>query len=156
MKGVEQLECTTVARWSMLKFIRNLVACSVIHYPGVSHRTFLFQLSRTKDMRSIRFTRPLNQIEQTKNIRIEKNRMLYIRMSSIEFGHRTLGSGTLYKKNTNGTKSFNWSSFETAKAIWSFGSFHYCISIFWVNSKYWLFPAKSVPRKNINSSTLEA
>ena len=34
---------------------------------------------------------------------LKKNRMLYTRMSSIEFGHWTLGSGTLYKKNTNGT-----------------------------------------------------
>ena len=46
-------------------------------------------------MSSIQFTRPLNQIEQTKNIRIEKNqmfslnvsdhvRMFYFRTSSIE------------------------------------------------------------------------
>ena len=42
MKGIEELECTTVARWSILKFIRNIVACSIIHYPGVSHRTFGF------------------------------------------------------------------------------------------------------------------
>ena len=90
--------------------------------------------------------RPLNQMELTKNIRIDKNRMLYIRTSSIEFGHLT--KWNCLHKLTNGTKSFNWSSVETAKAIWSFSSFR-CISIFWVNSKYWLFPVKSVPRKNI-------
>ena len=48
------------------------------HYPGVSHRTFGF---RTHDMSSIQFTRPLNQIEQTKNIRIEKNQMFSLNVS---------------------------------------------------------------------------
>ena len=41
MKGIEELECTTVV--VILKFIRNLVACSINHYLGVSHRTFGFQ-----------------------------------------------------------------------------------------------------------------
>ena len=53
----------------------------------------VFEPSRTKDMSSIQFTvfkRPLKQIEQIKNIRIEKkNWMLYFRKSSIEFGHQT-------------------------------------------------------------------
>ena len=84
----------------------------------------VFEPSRTKDMSSILFTvfkRSLNQIEQIKSIRIEKqNWMLYFRKSSIGFGHQTKWSSL--QKNTNGTKSSR-SSVETAKAIWSLVSF---------------------------------
>ena len=88
-------------------------------------------------MSSIQFTRPLNQIEQTKkysnwkksNVQFQcfkKNlwdqvRMFSFRTSSIEFGHRTKWNSL--QKNTSGTKSSSWSSVETAKAIWSFVSF---------------------------------
>ena len=74
----------------------------------------VFELSRTKDMSFIQFTRPLNQIEQTKNIRTEKKsnvqsdcfkknlcdqvRMFYFRTSSIEVGRDIERSGTLYRK----------------------------------------------------------
>ena len=61
--------------------------------------------------------------------------------------HRTVGFPALsnerhwtkwnsLQKITNGTKSFNWSIVETAKAICRFGSFYCCISLFWVNSRY--------------------
>ena len=85
----------------------------------------VFESSRTKDISSIQFTvfkRPLNQIEQIKNIPKfwKKNWMLYFRKSSIEFGHQTEWSSL--QKNKNGTKSSR-SSVETAKAIWSFVSF---------------------------------
>ena len=153
MKGIEELECTTVARWSW-NFLEALsyVLSTITRVYHIERS--VFELSRTKDMSSIQFTRPLNQIELTKNIRVEKNRMLYFRPSSTELGHRT--KWNCLQKITNGTKSFNGSSAETVEAIWRFGFFHYCISIFWVNSKYWLFPGKSVPRKNINSLSLEA
>ena len=94
MKGVEEFECTTVV--VILKFIRNLVACSMDHYPGVSHRTFGFRtLSNDRRHEFDTLTPSFNQIEQTKNIRIEKNqmfslnvsdhvRMFYFRTSSIE------------------------------------------------------------------------
>ena len=65
MKGVEEFECVAVA--VILKFIRNLVACSMNHYPGVSHRTFGFRtLSNDRRHEFDTLTRPLNQIEQTK------------------------------------------------------------------------------------------
>ena len=63
-------------------------------------------------MSSIQFTRPLNQIEQTKNIRIEKNQMFSLNVSRKPSGTRlecfifervrlSLAierSGTLYRK----------------------------------------------------------
>ena len=72
----------------------------------------VFGLSRTKDMSSIQFTRPLNQIEQTKNIRIEKNQMFSLNVSRKTSGTRLEcfifervrlslvieRSGTLYRK----------------------------------------------------------
>ena len=72
----------------------------------------VFELSRTKDLSSIQFTRPLNQIEQTKNIRIEKNQMFSLNVSRKTSGTRleciifervrlSLAierSGTLYRK----------------------------------------------------------
>ena len=122
----------------ILKFIRSLVACSMNHYPGVSHRTFGFRtLSNDRRHEFDTRTRPLNQIEQTKkysnwkksNVQskcFKKNlwdqvRMFYFRTSSIEFGHRTKWNSL--QKNTSGTKSSSWSSVETSKVIWSFVSF---------------------------------
>ena len=72
----------------------------------------VFELSRTKDLSSTQFTRPLNQIEQTKNIRIEKNQMFSLNVSRKTSGTRleciifervrlSLAierSGTLYRK----------------------------------------------------------
>ena len=60
----------------------------------------VFKQTWTKDMSSMQFMRPLNQIELTKNIRIDKNRLLYIRTSSIEFGHLT--KWNCLQKLTNG------------------------------------------------------
>ena len=136
MKGIEELECTTVARWSwnLLGALWHVLwTITPVHHIERS----AFELSRTKDMSSIQFTRPLNQIEQkkkysnwkTSNVQSEcfkKNnwdqvRMFYFRTSSIEFGHRTKWSSL--QKNTSGTKSSSWSSVETSKAIWSFVSF---------------------------------
>ena len=65
-----------------------------------------------KTLSSIQFTRPLNQIEQTKNIRIEKNQMFSLNVSRKTSGTRleciifervrlSLAierSGTLYRK----------------------------------------------------------
>ena len=88
MKGVEEFECTTVV--VILKFyIRNLVACSMNHYPGVSHRTFGFR-TLSNDTRHFfdTLTRPFNQIEQTKNIRIEKNQMFSLNVSRKTSGTR--------------------------------------------------------------------
>ena len=48
----------------------------------------VFELSRTKDMSSIQFTRPLNQIKQTKNIRIEKNQTFSLNVSRKNSGTR--------------------------------------------------------------------
>ena len=48
----------------------------------------VFEFSRTKDLSSIQFTRPLNQIEQTKNIRIEKNQMFSLNVSRKTSGTR--------------------------------------------------------------------
>ena len=69
MESVEEFECTAVL--VILKFIMNLVACSMNHYPGVSHRTFGFR-TISNDMRHEfdTLTPPLNQIELTKSIRI--------------------------------------------------------------------------------------
>ena len=72
----------------------------------------VFELSRKKDMISIQFTRPLNQIELTKNIRIEKNQMFSLNVSRKTSGTRLEcfifervrlnlaieRSGTLYRK----------------------------------------------------------
>ena len=72
----------------------------------------VFELSRKKDMISIQFTRLLNQIELTKNIRIEKNQMFSLNVSRKTSGTRlecftfervrlslaTERSGTLYRK----------------------------------------------------------
>ena len=137
MKGVEEVECTAVV--VILKFIRNLVACSMNHYPGVSHRTFGFG-TLSNDLRHDfdTLTPPFNQIEQTKNIRIEKKQMFSLNVSrkssrtTLECfifervrlrspGHRTKWNSL--QKNTSGTKSSSWSSVETPKAIWSFVSF---------------------------------
>ena len=87
MKGVEEFECIAVA--VILKFIRNLVACSMNHYPGVSHRTFGFR-TLSNDLRHEfdTLTPPLNQIEQTKNIRIEKNQMFSLNVSRKTSGTR--------------------------------------------------------------------
>ena len=65
--GVEEFECTAVV--VILKFIRNLVACSMNHYPGVSHRTFGFR-TLSNDMRHEfdTLTPPFNQIEQKQKI----------------------------------------------------------------------------------------
>ena len=132
MKGIEELEWTTVIRWSW-NLLGTLWHVLWTITPAYHIERSVFELSRTKDMGSIQLlTRPLNQIEQTKTIGIEEKRMLFERVQLDWVIER---SGTLYKKHTNGTKSFNWSSVETAKAIWSFGSFHYCISIFW--EKLW-------------------
>ena len=120
MKDIEELECTTVVRWcwNLLGTLSYVLTITLAyHIEGL-----VFELSRTKAMSSIQFTRPLNQIrELTKNTHVENNRMPYFRPSSIEFGHWTKCNSL--QKNTNGTKSFNWSSDETAKAIWSFVSF---------------------------------
>ena len=82
------LECTTVVRWfwNLLGTLSYVLTITLAyHIEGL-----VFELSRTKDMSSIQFTGPLNQIsELTKNIRVENNRMPYFRPSSIEFGHRT-------------------------------------------------------------------
>ena len=80
MKGVDEFECTAVV--VILKFIRNLVACSMNHYPGVSHRTFGFR-TLSNDMRHEfdTLTPSLNQSELTKNIRIEKNQMFSLNVS---------------------------------------------------------------------------
>ena len=80
MKGVEEFECTAVV--VILKFIRNLVACSMDHYPGVSHRTFGFRtLSNDRRHEFDTLAPSLNQIELTKNIRIEKNQMFSLNVS---------------------------------------------------------------------------
>ena len=70
-------------------YIRNLVACSMNHYPGVSHRTFGFR-TLSNDTRHFfdTLTRPFNQIEQTKNIRIEKNQMFSLNVSRKTSGTR--------------------------------------------------------------------
>ena len=114
MKGVEEFERTAVV--VILEFIRNLVACSMNHYPGVSHRTFGFR-TLSNDMRHEfdTLTPSLNQIELTKNIRIDKKkksnvqsecfkknvrdqvRMFYFRTSSIKLVVIER-SGTLYRK----------------------------------------------------------
>ena len=73
MKGVEEFECVAVA--VILKFIRNLVACSMNHYPGVSHRTFGFRILSNERHEFDRLKPPLNQIELKKNIRTEKIKM---------------------------------------------------------------------------------
>ena len=89
----------------ILKFIRSLVACSMNHYPGVSHRTFGF---RTLSNERLEFHTVHTAIEPNRtnkkysnwkksNVQFEcfkKNlwdqvRMYYFRTSSIEFGHRT-------------------------------------------------------------------
>ena len=86
MKGIEELECTTVV--VILEFIRNLVACSMNHYPGVSHRTFGFRILSNERHEFDTLTPPLNQIEQTKSIRIEKNHMF-----SLNVSRKTSGTG---------------------------------------------------------------
>ena len=86
MKGVEEFECVAVA--VILKFIRNLVACSMNHYPGVWHRTFGFRTLSNERHEFDTLTPPLNQIEQTKNIRIEKNHMF-----SLNVSRKTSGTG---------------------------------------------------------------
>ena len=110
MKGVEEFECIAVA--VILKFIRNLVACSMNHYPGVSHRTFGFRTLSNETHEFDTLTRPLNQIELTKNIRIEKNQMFSLNVSRKTSGTRLEcfifervrlssvieRSGTLYRK----------------------------------------------------------
>ena len=119
MKGVEEFECTAVV--VILEFIRNLVACSMNHYPGESHRTFGFRtLSNDRRHEFDTLTPPFNQIEQTKNIRIEKNQMFSLNVSrkssrtTLECfifervrlrspGHRTKWNSS--QKNTSGTKS---------------------------------------------------
>ena len=121
----------------ILKFIRSLVACSMNHCPGVSHRTFGF---RTLSNERHEFHTVHTAIEPNRtnkkysnwkksNVQSEcfkKNlwdqvRMFYFRTSSIEFGHRTKWNSL--QKNTSGTKSSSWSSVETSKVIWSFVSF---------------------------------
>ena len=96
----------------ILKFIRSLVARSMNITPVYHIESSVFELSRKKDMSSIQFTRPLNQIEQTKNIRIEKNQMFSLNVSRKISGTRlecftfqrvrlSLAierSGTLYRK----------------------------------------------------------
>ena len=110
MKGVEEFECTAVV--VILEFIRNLVAWYE-HYPGVSHRTFGFR-TLSNDMRREfdTFTPSLNQIELTKNIRIEKNQIFSLNVSRKTSGTRLEcfifqrvrlssvieRSGTLYRK----------------------------------------------------------
>ena len=89
MKGIEELECTTVV--VILKFIRNLIACSMNHYPGVSHRTFGFRILSNERHEFDTLTPPLNQIEQTENIRIEKNRTF-----SLNVSRKTSGTGLEY------------------------------------------------------------
>ena len=124
MKGVEEFECTAVV--VILAFIRNLVACSMNHYPGESHRTFGFWTlsnDRRHEFDTDEFdtlTPPFNQIEQTKNIRIEKKQMFSLNVSrkssrtTLECfifervrlrspGHRTKWKSL--QKNTSGTKS---------------------------------------------------
>ena len=70
------LECTTVVRrfwniWGTLSYVLTITLA--YHIEGL-----VFELSRTKDMSSIQFTRPLNRTrELTKNIRVENNRMPY-------------------------------------------------------------------------------
>ena len=111
MKGVEEFECTAVV--VILAFIRNLVACSMNHYPGESHRTFGFRiLSNDRRHEFDTLKPPFNQIEQTKNIRIEKNQMFSLNVSRKTSGTRlecfifqrvrlSLAierSGTLYRK----------------------------------------------------------
>ena len=102
MKGVEEFECTAVV--VILAFIRNLVACSMNHYPGESHRTFGFRtLSNDRRHEFDTLTPPFNQIELTKNIRIEKNQMFSLNVSR-KSSRTTLEcfiferSGTLYRK----------------------------------------------------------
>ena len=70
----------------ILKFIRSLVACSMTRVYHIERS--VFELSRTKDMSSIQFTRPLNQIKQTKNIRIEKNQTFSLNVSRKNSGTR--------------------------------------------------------------------
>ena len=96
----------------ILKFIRNLVACSMKHYPGRSHRTFGFRTLSNERHEFDTLTPPLNQIEQTKNIRIEKNEMFSLTVSRKTSGNRLEcfifqrvrlssvieRSGTLYRK----------------------------------------------------------
>ena len=97
----------------ILKFIRSLVACSMNHYPGVSHRTFGFRtLSNDRRHEFDTLKPPFNQIEQTKNIRIEKNQMFSLNVSRKTSGTRLEcfifervrlslvieRSGTLYRK----------------------------------------------------------
>ena len=121
MKGVEEFKCTAVV--VILAFIRNLVACSMNHYPGESHRTFGFRtLSNDRRHEFDTLKPPFNQIEQTKNIRIEKNQMFSLNVSrkssrtTLECfifersrvrlrspGHRTKWNSL--QKNTSGTKS---------------------------------------------------
>ena len=111
MKGVEEFECTAVV--VILAFIRNLVACSMNHYPGESHRTFGFRtLSNDRGHEFDTLKPPFNQIEQTKNIRIEKNQMFSLNVSRKTSGTRLEcfifervrlssvieRSGTLYRK----------------------------------------------------------
>ena len=110
MKGVEEFECTAVV--VILAFIRNLVA-QYEHSPGVSHRTFGFR-TLSNDMRHEfdTVTPSLNQIELTKNIRIEKNQIFSLNVSRRTSGTRLEcfifervrlslvieRSGTLYRK----------------------------------------------------------
>ena len=85
MKGIEELECTAVVL--ILKFIRSLVAYPMSHYPDVSHRTFGFR-TLSNERHVIQFTRPLNQIELTKIIRIEKNQLFSLNVSRKASGTR--------------------------------------------------------------------
>lgn len=87
MNGVEEFERTAVV--VILEFIRNLVACSMNHYPGVSHRTFGFR-TLSNDMRHEfdTLTPSLNQIELTKNIRIEKKNQMF----SLNVSRKTSGT----------------------------------------------------------------
>ena len=111
MKGVEELECTTVATWSWNLLGALWHVLWTITWVYHIERS-VFELSRKKDMISIQFTRPLNQIEQTKNIRIEKNQMFSLNVSRKTSGTRLEcfifervrlslvieRSGTLYRK----------------------------------------------------------
>ena len=136
MKGIEELECTTVARWSWHLLGALWHVLWTIH-PGVSHRTFGFRtLSKERhEFHTVHAAIEPNRTNKKysnwkkSNVQSEcfkKNlwdqvRMFYFPTSSIEFGHRTKWSSL--QKNTSGTKSSSWSSVETSKAIWSFVSF---------------------------------
>ena len=118
---MEELECTTVVVM-ILKFIRNLDACSMNHYPGVLHRTFGFR-TLSNDMRhefdtvhaAIEPNRTNKKYSNRKKSNVQsecfkknlwdQGRMFYFRTSSMELGHHTKWNSL--QKNTNGTKSSN-------------------------------------------------